>query len=227
METTEICETIINKLNGQYLQGSGVAHDPILVKFADGGPKKNKQDKVWRNPSDGYLGYEIRNAVSTNGSQPTARVTPVVQNPMMTQGHGSNANMAYHIPASGVNWGVQPQSYAVVSPHGVPLTPSPVETMPGMQQSIPQMTNQLAQMHMHGSGNQYILPTHGGYTQQNSWQLAQTHPQESSVIMTATEVESSYPPQHLAHHQSLQHVTEPLYSDDQQTRVVYAPYARK
>ena len=39
MESKEICEKIINSLNGKYLQGSS---EPLLVKFADGGPKKTK-----------------------------------------------------------------------------------------------------------------------------------------------------------------------------------------
>jgi len=237
MESKEICETIINKLNGQFLQG-GV--EPMLVKFADGGPKKNKQDKERNDRSgDGY-DYEVRSPVSRGNVQPTARVTPMVQSQMMSHPHGAGGTMAaYPMSAGGVGWGVHHPSYAVaVSPHGVPVSPTHVETMPTMQQAMPQIANQLAQMHIHGGGNQYILPTgQGAYGQQNNWQISQTHAPvhvegDSTVIMTASEVESNYPAQQMApqHHAHMQHhnTGEPLYSEvDHQTRVVYAPYARK
>jgi len=246
MESKEICEQIINKLNGQYLPG-GV--EPMLVKFADGGPKKNKQDKVWQSDSESYDGYEVRSPVprSTVQPQPTARVTPVVQNQMMSHGHASSGTMtAYPMSAGGVGWGVHHPSsaYAVaVSPHGVPVSPTHVETIPTMQQGIPQMANQMAQMHIHGNAaGQYIVPGAGAYGQQNNWhgQMSQTHAPvhvegESTVIMTASEVESSYAPQQMAHHhpQHIQHHSSeqpPIqYSevDHQTTRVVYAPYTRK
>ncbi|XP_057293021.1 RNA-binding motif, single-stranded-interacting protein 1-like isoform X1 [Hydractinia symbiolongicarpus] len=213
LESTEICEQVIDKLNGQYLSGS---NEQLLVKFADGGPKKTKQDKTWRNPSEDYMNYGVRSPVSrTMSNPPTARVTPVIQSPM---GHGAGTNIAaYHMPVTGVSWGVQPQSYTVpVSPHQLPT-----DTIQSMHSPMSQMNNQMAQMHIHGGTNQYIMPAPGGYSQQNSWQMTQTLPQESPVIMTATEVESNYPPPHMHHHGN-----EPIYSDDQQTRVVYA-YQRK
>ncbi|XP_066924493.1 RNA-binding motif, single-stranded-interacting protein 2-like isoform X4 [Clytia hemisphaerica] len=219
MESKEICEKIINSLNGKYLQGSS---DPLLVKFADGGPKKAKPDKVWRSHDESYMGYDVRSPVSSVPSQPTARVTPVVQNQMMSP--------------SGVNWGVQQQSYTVVSPQGVPV--SPVDTATAMQSNITHMTNQMAQMQMHGApsnNGQYIVP--GGYpsaaaAHQNTWHgmSQQSHPQsniqESPVIMTATEVESNYPPPQIQTTGPQQHmphvVSSELYSDDQQNRVYYA-----
>lgn len=231
METKEICDTIISKLNGQYLPTSS---QPLLVKFADGGPKKNKQDKIWRNPGEGYLGYEVRSPVSSSVTAGhNQRMNPVVQNQMMSQGPQQGGHMAaYSIPGGGVTWGVQQQQYAVpVSPHAVPVSPSQVESLGHIQSSIPHMTNQLAQLHMHGGGNQYIVPTvgSGGYGQQ-SWQMSQAHPQqgpgiidgESSVIMTATEVESNFPPQHM---NPPPHSSEHIYSD--QHRVVYAQNYRK
>jgi len=58
---------------------------------------------------------------------------------------------------------------------------SPAETATAMQPNISHMTNQLAQMHMHG-GNHYIIP--GGYpanAHQNSWQLSQQTHQQSQI----------------------------------------------
>jgi len=49
MDSKEICEKIINNLNGKFIGGS---LEPLLVKFADGGPKKTKPDKVWRGHDD-------------------------------------------------------------------------------------------------------------------------------------------------------------------------------
>lgn len=46
-----------------------------------------------------------------------------------------------------------------------------------MHSPMSQMNNQMAQMHIHGGTNQYIMPAPGGYGQQNSWQMTQTLPQ--------------------------------------------------
>lgn len=213
MDAKEICETIIDKLNGQYLPGS--LH-PLLVKFADGGPKKTKSEKAWRSQEDSYLSYEVRSPVSTMPSQPNARVTPVVQSQMMSP--------------TGVSWGMQQQPYTVVNQQGVPV--SPAETVSPMQQNLPHLTNQLTQMHIHNAGNQYIVPN--AYptpapAHQNSWQLSQQTPiQDPSVIMTATEVESNYSPQLIQssgppqQHHMPHVVSSEVYTDEPQTRVYYA-----
>ena len=49
-----------------------------------------------------------------------------------------------------------------------------------MSQSIPHITNQLAQMHIHGGVSQYIVNSAGGFTQQNSWQIS--HPQPTNQM---------------------------------------------
>lgn len=48
MDTKDKCEKIIQALNGTIING---AKDPLLIKFADGGPKKrlHKSDvRLWR-----------------------------------------------------------------------------------------------------------------------------------------------------------------------------------
>ena len=248
MESKDICEQIISKINGQYIPG---AVEPVLVKFADGGIKKNKRDKGWRRPSQhSHDSYDIRNGLPTRSTpQPSTQVAPVFQNHMLTHGNGG-AMTAYPISTVGVGWGVRYPSYAVSTlPHGVPGSPTQVETVPAMPgAAIPQITNQFAHMHIHGAGpNQFLVPAGapggaaGTYPQQQTWQVSQmrmrgpvpVEGEPSTVIMTASEVESCHPPppqgQQVPRHPQLQqhpHNNGPIYSEvDHQTRVVYTPYA--
>ena len=58
-----------------------------------------------------------------------------------------------------------------------------------MQSSIPNLTNQLAQMQLHGGGNQYIVPTQaalgGAYNHTGSWHPHQSHPQQATLPIDA------------------------------------------
>ena len=58
---------------------------------------------------------------------------------------------------------------------------SPSETMAPMQQNIPQMTNQLAQMQIHsGGGSHYVVPS--GYSHQpTNWQISQGHHPQATI----------------------------------------------
>ena len=214
MESTESCNLAINKLNGQYLSGSS---ESLLVKFADGGPKKNKGGKMLRSPDLDYYPYEaIRSPPSANSTPPsTARVAPVMGSQMVRHSPSTGGHVqGYTIPsASGVGW-VQPQAgYNIaVSPQAIPVWPSQVDSH-AIHQHIPhqqtnvlsqqQLTNQMAQMQI---GGQCItcVQTIPGYTPQNSWQITQPQTQlhiaESPVIMSASEIQSNYPHIHQATH---------------------------
>lgn len=233
LESKENCQAVIDKLHGQYLAGST---ESLLCKFADGGPKKNKNGEDspgWTNRQDmNYVSYDMvrrspvstSQALSTGGTQPSPRVTPVMpgQMAMATQAMATPHMQAYSIASGGVNW-VQPgQAYNIaVSPHQLPVSPSPVDqqsalaTQQHMQQQqqqqqqshqavMPQLAAQMSHMHLHAgaAGQQYVgVQTIAGYQPQaNTWQMSQPHPQavshehvsEASVIMTASEVDSAY-----------------------------------
>ena len=56
MESKEICEHIIDKLNGYPLPGSTDSREPLLVKFADTGKKKKPYDNKFRHGDDALNG---------------------------------------------------------------------------------------------------------------------------------------------------------------------------
>ncbi|XP_065666794.1 RNA-binding motif, single-stranded-interacting protein 1 isoform X11 [Hydra vulgaris] len=180
METKEICEQIIAKLNNHYFDGS---NEPLFIKFADGGQKKIKQD-----PWKALMENEIRNNSSGTARAAFQMMKRRLGGLMGSHENGGSIGVSYPIP----NWPV-PHSYAVaVSPNG--LVSPPIDSMTNsMSHSMPQpiahLSNQLAQMQIHGGVNQYIINSAGGFSQQSSWQIS--HPQannqvesESSVIMT-------------------------------------------
>lgn len=111
MESKEKCEVIIAKFNGKYLHnvtGGSQAAEPLLCKFADGGPKKNKHQshkfiggRVWREDN------AIINFDSTNGIAPGGR--------LMVQSL-PNHPAAYQVSPSAPAMWVQPPSY-MVPPH--------------------------------------------------------------------------------------------------------------
>ena len=54
-----------------------------------------------------------------------------------------------------------------------------------MQSQMPNLTNQLAQMQLHGGGSQYIVPTQAalgaGYSHTGSWHPHQSHPPQTTL----------------------------------------------
>ncbi|XP_002163337.3 RNA-binding motif, single-stranded-interacting protein 1 isoform X1 [Hydra vulgaris] len=180
METKEICEQIIAKLNNHYFDGS---NEPLFIKFADGGQKKMKHD-----PWKAFMENEIRNNSFGTARAAIQMMKRRLGDLMGSHENGGSIGVSYPIP----NWPV-PHSYAVaVSPNG--LVSPPIDSMANsMSHSMPQpiahLSNQLAQMQIHGGVNQYIINSAGGFSQPSSWQIS--HPQannqvesEPSVIMT-------------------------------------------
>ncbi|XP_028399224.1 RNA-binding motif, single-stranded-interacting protein 2-like [Dendronephthya gigantea] len=185
METKEICEKIIMKHNGTYLKGS---QDALLVKFADGGPKKAKQspDRGWRGPlkeppkmtydiqtMNGRINMAVPTSVPTTHSSLAAGSFP--------QGSTTGLQATYQQYAA---W----QGGCITSPAYLPLQTPVQSQLPlsptgsveqGMHpNSVQQMTNQLH--HMHVSGNPFIAGTLStGYPSQQAWhhmlQNAQSH----------------------------------------------------
>jgi RNA recognition motif-containing protein len=112
MESKEKCEHIITKFNGKYLHnitGGSQQAEPLLCKFADGGPKKNKHQhkfingvgRVWR---DDGMQYSFDGAATMPNGMPPGR--------LMVQSLPNHP--AYQVPSAPV-W-VQPPSY-VMPPH--------------------------------------------------------------------------------------------------------------
>lgn len=139
MESTEKCEQIIAKFNGKYLHningGSDQPTEPLLCKFADGGPKKNKQHQKFmsngRSWRDGELQYAYDIPALSNGIQ---------SNRMMIQ------PPTYPLPAPPM-W-VHPSPY-VIQPHvnhnGVIPAVDPNFHQCGV---LPQLAAQMNQLHL-------------------------------------------------------------------------------
>ncbi|XP_036335698.1 protein alan shepard isoform X1 [Rhagoletis pomonella] len=122
MESREKCEQIIQIFNGNTIQG---AKDPLLVKFADGGPKKKNLYKnpdpnarTWRDPAEGI---------------------PVTYDPTMQQ-NGVSVNVGTPIGVPYSRFGAPPVS-------SYPMTAGS-QWIPGymMTQPIPQVEDQYMQM---------------------------------------------------------------------------------
>ncbi|CAB4032021.1 Hypothetical predicted protein [Paramuricea clavata] len=185
METKEICEKIIKKHNGTYLKGS---QDPLLVKFADGGPKKAKlsPDRGWRGPlkESPKITYDIQ---SLNGRINVAVPTSVPTS-HSTLSPGSYQGATTGLPANYQQYAAW-QGGCLTTPTYLPLqtqvAASQLSLSPtgGVEQgmhpnSVQQMTNQLH--HMHVSGNPFIAGTlPAGFASQQAWhhmlQNAQSH----------------------------------------------------
>lgn len=87
MESTEKCEAIITHFHGKHVKtppGIAAPSDPLLCKFADGGPKKRSQGKfmpngrVWPRSGDvaGMAFTYDPTAVLQNGFYPTRYISP-------------------------------------------------------------------------------------------------------------------------------------------------------
>ncbi|XP_065053615.1 RNA-binding motif, single-stranded-interacting protein 2-like isoform X1 [Rhopilema esculentum] len=233
MESQEICENIIAKLCGQSLQGST---EPLLVKFADGGPKKRPQhqEKVWRdNEAGGYLTtYDVTHSTSPISTPGNTRVTAVMPGQgMISYTQGSSGSHYQQPVTGGVGW-VQSQPYAVA----VPMSPTSVDppAITHFQQNVmPHLTSQMAQMQLPSGGYLTAVPTVAGYAPQSSWHVSQPQApshhgqvEESHFIVGSPEShDASVSRMHAGSSQQLQHPGEAIVDD--QHRVVYAAYARK
>lgn len=138
MESKEKCEQIIHQFNGKYLHQirNGTppvgAVEPLLCKFADGGPKKTKHHpkfingtnnpRVWRDDLS-YSAYEVPAMSHTNGHVPNRIMVQPLPNPT-----------AY--PVNGPVWLHQPPYMmppAHLPPNGVfPPMDQNVALAPGM-----------------------------------------------------------------------------------------------
>jgi len=250
METKEVCQIVIDKLNGQFLSGCS---DPLLVKFADGGPKKNKSgDKTWTSTEDlNYLPYDVINA-NTAAAQhlPTSpRPTHYLPNQVVQS-------------SSGIGW-VQPQAYNMQ--HSTMPMNAPVEGQHHIHpahhvtsHALPQLTNQMAALHMGvqppAPTQPYIAPVHAVHPsaaaayphQAHNWQMNHVqHVEQDGTIVSPDVVPDSTYTQHIhpTHNQAAPVVTAgETYDHVEQTpavapvggvpathpsRIIYAAHYRK
>jgi len=216
LESKEICEHVIEQLNGKYLPGgpNELGHylpgstKQMLVKFADGGSKKGKGEKPWRNPEMVFLPPEaVRSPPAVNGSHAApGRNVPLMQNSVASHNHRSSGGHVHAYPvvtAPAVGWMQQQSGYNIAhspeshstqshSPEGHSLHQQHISHQQANVMSQ-QLINQVAQMYL---GGQYIagVPTiGGGYSPHNTWQAHQPahtqtpiHIDEGNVIMTAS-----------------------------------------
>jgi len=230
MESREICEAIIGKFCGQNLQGGG--SEPLLVKFADGGPKKRPQhqEKVWRENEGAYLTtYDVGHSTSPINTTGNTRVTPVMPSHMISYTQGTNSTHFQQPVTAG--W-VQSQPYAVA----VPMSPTSVEphSITHVQQSvIPHLTSQMAQMQLPSGGYLTSVPTVPGYGPQSSWHVSQQQApshrgqvEESHFIVGSPDPhEAAVPHIHAGSAHQIQHPSEAILDDHH--RMIYATYPRK
>merc|ERR1712136_232434 len=152
-ESKEKCEIIISKFNGKYLHnvsGGSQAAEPLLCKFADGGPKKNKHQgtkggfiggRVWRDDGTHAAHHAAMiNFDTPNGLPPTGR--------LMVQSL-PNHPAAYQVPSTPTMW-VQPPSY-MVPPHipaGGVFSPVDGHSIHLQQQHLGGITAQMNQLQL-------------------------------------------------------------------------------
>lgn len=147
MESTEKCEHIINKLNGKYLSGgTNHSNDPLLCKFADGGPKKNKQHQKFmngRNWGGGELPFPFDPAHNGMGVGPgRMMMQPYLPGP---------GSQTYQLPGPPA-WVGHPQ---YVVPHATTpgtvissVDPAAMHLHPGVVPQLGQLTAQMTQLQL-------------------------------------------------------------------------------
>ncbi|XP_055387153.1 protein alan shepard isoform X4 [Condylostylus longicornis] len=123
MENREKCEHIIQIFNGNQIQG---AKDPLLVKFADGGPKK-------KNP------FKSPDQTTRSWRDVTAEGIPVAYDPTTMQQNGVSVNLGTPIPYTAARFGAPP-----VGSYPIPSSPWIGSYM--MTQPIAQVDDQYMQM---------------------------------------------------------------------------------
>ncbi|XP_044927793.1 RNA-binding motif, single-stranded-interacting protein 2 isoform X4 [Mustela putorius furo] len=149
MESTEKCEAIITHFNGKYIKtpaGVPAPSDPLLCKFADGGPKKRQnQGKYMQNgrawPRNGDMGgmaltYDPTTALQNGfypapyNINPNRMLTQSALSPYLPSPVSSYQRISQTSPLQVPNpsW-MHPQSYLVQPPGSV--------LPPGMDHPIP------------------------------------------------------------------------------------------
>ncbi|XP_039247413.1 RNA-binding motif, single-stranded-interacting protein 1-like isoform X2 [Styela clava] len=147
MESKEKCELIIEKFNGKYLANDH-SSDPLLCKFADGGPKKNKQHQKFMGNGRSWgndLPFQY-DPITHNGMG----VSP---NRIMMQPYlAGPGNPAYQIQAPPA-W-VQPPPYVVQS-HATnsgtvisSVDPNAMHMHPSVMPQLGHLTAQMTQLQL-------------------------------------------------------------------------------
>lgn len=197
MENTQICEQIIKDFNAKKIPGS---IEPLVVKFADGGPKKRQQtqqnhDNSWqisRQEGVPLLGYG-EPLVMQNGSTVGSSGRVMTTHAAVLPGQGTafvqtNIPLAYQLATGGGGSWLAHQPYIQMQHQLQPgqlaaaaaataVTPSSMEHNVGalQQSSVQHLTSQMNQLQM--SGSQYLTsPVHGSFSQA-SWQMMHQHGQ--------------------------------------------------
>ncbi|XP_031568511.1 RNA-binding motif, single-stranded-interacting protein 1-like isoform X3 [Actinia tenebrosa] len=185
MESSEKCELVIRDFNKKSLPGS---LQELVVKFADGGPKKRQPDQAWpRSQQESGLqvtGYDPVVLQNGNTRVITSHGAAIPSQTAYVQGVPV---AAYQLPTGG-GW-VTPQHYLQMQtqmPHSqLAVSPGTLDhNVSAVHQSA--LANQMNQMHI--SGSQYVTsPVHGSFPQ-SSWQVVQHsagqgHPHQHYVGM--------------------------------------------
>ncbi|XP_073939783.1 RNA-binding motif, single-stranded-interacting protein 2 isoform X4 [Castor canadensis] len=177
MESTEKCEAIITHFNGKYIKtppGVPAPSDPLLCKFADGGPKKRQnQGKFVQNgrawPRNGDMGgmaltYDPTTALQ-NGFYPTpynitpnrmlaqSTLTPYLPSPVSSY---QRVTQTSPLQVPNPSW-IHHQSY-LMQPSGSVLTPGidhPISLQPASMMGP--LTQQLGHLSLSSTGT--YMPT--------------------------------------------------------------------
>ncbi|XP_067644748.1 protein alan shepard isoform X3 [Eurosta solidaginis] len=213
MESREKCEQIIQIFNGNTIQG---AKDPLLVKFADGGPKKKNLYKnpdpnarTWRDPAEGipvtYDPTMQQNGVSVNvgtpigvpysrfgapqvSSYPMTASSQWIPGYMMTQAMPQVEDQ-YMQMAAAPQLGVasyKPDAVNQVQPRGISMMVSGDPSVP-----YGPMVPQLATLQI---GNSYISPTYPYYAQPTIIPtMPMTDSEQASTAASPDEAYTQYP----------------------------------
>ncbi|KAK3732813.1 hypothetical protein QZH41_017721, partial [Actinostola sp. cb2023] len=172
MESSEKCEQVIRDFNKKTLPG---CIQELVVKFADGGPKKRQPGMTKRFDRyrgglqvTGYDSVVLQNGntrvITTHGTAIPSQGAYVQGVPLAT----------YQLPAGG-NW-VTPQHYLQMQaqiPHSqIAVSPGAIEH--GVSAAVHQnaLANQINQMHI-SAGSQYVTSPVQGSFPQSSWQVVQ------------------------------------------------------
>ncbi|XP_020895784.1 RNA-binding motif, single-stranded-interacting protein 2 isoform X2 [Exaiptasia diaphana] len=170
MESSEKCEQVIMDFNKKTLPG---CIQELVVKFADGGPKKRQPDQPWQQTRhEGGLqvgGYESMVLQNGNTRVITTHGTAIPSQGAYVQGVPLPT---YQLPAGG-SW-VTPQHYLQMQAHvphsQIAVSPASMEHSAAVHQNA--LANQMNQMHI-SAGSQYVTSPVQSSFPQNSWQVVQ------------------------------------------------------
>ncbi|KAJ7380197.1 RNA binding motif, single stranded interacting protein 3 [Desmophyllum pertusum] len=197
--STRILRDTDHESRGVDLQGS---IEGLVVKFADGGPKKRQQtsnhDNSWPiNRQEGIplLGYG-EPLVMQNGSNVNSSARVMTTHATVLPGQGAtfvqtNIPLAYQLAAAqGGNWlthqpyiqmqhQLQPSQLAAAAAAATAVTPSSMEHNVGQMQqsSVQHLANQMNQLQMSGSQQYITSPVHSSFSQASWQQMMHQHGQ--------------------------------------------------